>query len=137
MITEGDDDGDRGFAVGGLRAGSELHYPNINIGLPVEVSQAQTGEILELELTLHLASATASHSATILASNAAGQLLGSVAIASTGSWTSYRALPMALQIPRSALDRDGQLDLVLSLNTSMEQQQQEVELARVKHFTLR
>lgn len=137
LIAEGDDDGDRGFAVGGLRVGSELHYPNVNIGLSAGGSRAQMGDVLELELTLHLASAAASHSATVLASNAAGQLLGSVAIASTGSWTSYRALPMALQIPHSALDEDGQLDLVLSLDSSMEQQQQEVELARVKHFTLR
>ena len=133
LLAEGDDDGDRGFAVGGLRTGSELHYPNINIG---PASRA-ADEKIELELTLYLASAAASGSATVLASNAAGRLLGSADVAPTGSWTSYRRLSMALQMPRSALDADGDLDLVLSLDSSVEQQQPEGELARLKHFTLR
>lgn len=133
LIAEGDDDGDRGFAVGGLRTGSELHYPNINIG-----PTSRADEKIDLELTLYLASAAASGSATVLASNAAGRLLGSVDVAPTGSWTSYRPLSMALQMPRSALDADGDLDLVLSLDSSVEQEQQpEGELARLKHFTLR
>jgi hypothetical protein len=120
--------------VGGLRAGSELHYPNINLELP---SASHADELLELELTLYLASAAASGSATVLASNAAGRLLGSAAVASTATWTRYRPLSMALKMPRSALDEDGDLDLVLSLDSSMEQQQQDGELVRLKHFTLR
>jgi hypothetical protein len=43
---------------------------------------------------------------------------------------------MTLKVSRSALDEDGDLDLVLSLDSSMEHQQQEGELARLKHFIL-
>ena len=115
LLAEGDDDGDTGFAVA-LRPSSELHYPNIRVPAG---SAPKADEALELELTLHLASAAASGSATVLASNAAGRLLGSVAVASTESWTRYNPLSMALKLPRSALDEDGDLDLVLSLDSSI------------------
>ena len=140
LIAEGDDDGDVGFAVGGLRAGSELHYPNIE--LPAEAAAAAThsgAHFLELELTLYLATAAAlapGSSSTVLASSANGRLLGSVAITSTGSWTAYRPLRMTLAVPRSELDADGQLDLVLGVDASMGVQQEGGELARLKHFTL-
>ena len=133
LLAEGDDDGDAGFAVA-LHAGSELFYPNIK--LPATAA-GHSASILRLKLTLYLAAAATG--ATITASSASGQVLGSSIVPFTSAWSSYRAVLVPVDIPVDSLDEHGRLDLVLSLGVEAASalvRSNGGERARLKHFAL-
>ena len=92
---------------------------------------------MRLKLTLYLAAAATG--ATITASSANGQVLGSSIVPFTSAWSSYRAVLVPVDIPVDSLDEHGRLDLVLSLGVEAASalvRSNGGERARLKHFAL-